>query len=57
MLNQETRSLAADNEVMAAQDLQNQMAQSTRNKKDDLNDFKSDGEPTYESGVEIEING
>ena len=32
------------------------MAQSTRNKKDDFYDFKSDDESTSESGVKIEAN-
>ena len=50
------RSLAADDEVTAVQDSLNQMARSTRNKKDDFYDFKSDDESTSESGVEIEAN-
>ena len=56
MLIQQMRSLAADDEVTVVQDSQDQMAQSTRNKKDDFYDFKSDDESTSESGVEIEAN-
>ena len=57
MLIQEMRSLAADNEVTVVQDSQDQTAQSTRNKKEDFYDFKSDDQSTSESGVEIEANG
>ena len=55
MLIQQMRSLAA-NEVTVVQDSQDQMVQSTRNKKDDFYDFKSDDESTSDSGVEIEAN-
>ena len=50
------RSLADADEVTVVQDSQDQMAQSTRNKKDDFYDFKSDDESTSDSGVEIEAN-
>ena len=50
------RSLAADNEVTVVQDSQDQTAQSTRNKKEDFYDFKSDDQSTSESGVEIEAS-
>ena len=56
MLIQRMRSLAADNEHTVIQDSQDQMVQSTRNKKDDFYDFESDDESTSESGVEIEAN-
>ena len=50
------RSLADADEVTVVQDSQDQMAQSTRNKKDDFYDFKSDDKSTSDSGVEIEAN-
>ena len=56
MLIQQMRSLAAADEVTVVQDLQDQMAHSTRNKKDDFYHFKSDDDFTFDSGVEIEAN-
>ena len=56
MLIQKIRSLAADNEVMVVKDPQNQTAQSTKNKKDDFYDFKSDDVSTTESNVKKEAD-
>ena len=53
ILIQQMSSLAADDEITVVQDLQDQMAQSPQNKKDDFYDFKSDDEFTSESGVNI----
>jgi len=50
------RSLAADIEVTVMQDTQNEMAESTRAKKDDFYDFKSDDESSPESNVDMEAN-
>ena len=43
------RSLAAGIEVAVVQDSQDEMAESTRSKKDDFYDFKSDDESAPES--------
>ena len=56
MLLQEMRSLAADIAVTVVQDSQDEMATSTRSKKDDFYDLKSDDESTPESNVNIEVN-
>jgi len=56
MLLQEMRSLAANIQVTVVQDLQDEMAESTRSKKDDFYDFKSDDESTPESNVDMETN-
>ena len=55
MLLQEMRSLAADIAVTVVQDSQDEMATSTRSKKDDFYDLKSDDESTPESNVNIEV--
>ena len=56
MLLQEMRSLATDIEVTIVQDSQDEMAESTRSKKDDFYDFKSDDESSPESNVNMEAN-
>ena len=56
MLLQEMRSLAAGIEVAVVQDSQDEMAESTRSKKDDFYDFKSDDESAPESNVDMEAN-
>ena len=56
MLLQEMRSLAAGIEVAVVQDSQDEMAESTRSKKDDFYDLKSDDESAPESNVDMEAN-
>ena len=56
MLLQEMRSLAADIAVTVVQDSQDEMATSTRSKKDDSYDLNSDDESKPESNVDIEPN-
>ena len=53
MFIQQMRSYAADNEVMVVQESQDH---STKKKKDDFYDFKSDDESESQSNVEIEAN-
>jgi len=52
MLIQKMRSTVANNEVTVVEDSQTQTAQSTRDKKDDFYDFKSNDESTPQCTVE-----
>ena len=56
MLIQKIRSIVANNEVTIVEDSQTQAAQSTRDKKDDFYDFKSDDESTPQCTVEVQAS-